>query len=140
MSSRGRGSGSRGGGTRNWERPIEETPDSSDTITPTLSRQDDRHVIKISMLTSHNYSHWKSTMGIYLEYKGLLYMCKNKVQDPNDPVAHRHNLEALLIFRTKLAPDIFNSIKLTCDKSAQKSWMQLKSNYATATISSIYQV
>jgi hypothetical protein len=88
MASRGRGSGSRGGGTRNPGRPTEDAPKSSDAATPTLSRQDERDIIKIPTLTGHNYSNWKSTMEIYLEYKGLLYVCKNVVQDPDNIVAH----------------------------------------------------
>jgi hypothetical protein len=78
-------------------------------------------------------------MEVYLEYKGLLYVCKAEANQFS-AASHKQNLEAWLIFSTKVAPEIFNSIKLTCKKSAQSIWKQLQTNYATTTIYGIYRV
>ena len=65
---------------------------------------------------------------------------KNEPEVPIDTKNNKRMLEACLVFSSKVAPDIFNNVKLTCKRSPHKIWERLKTNYATASIYGIYRV
>jgi hypothetical protein len=101
-------------------------------------RKDDKDIIVIPIFNGTNYSIWSSTMEVFLDYCGLWSLCKEDPEEPLDNQTRKQTLKAWLILSSKIKPNIFNSIKLTCGRSAHKIWEKLKSNYATALIYGIY--
>jgi hypothetical protein len=113
-------------------------PIEVETLSVISVRKDNKDIIIIPKFNGSNYSIWSSTMEVFLEYRGLWYLFKKEPEEPIDEATNKHILEAWLILSSKIYPDIFNSIKTTCGRSAYKIWERLKSNYATASIYGIY--
>ncbi|PLW33189.1 hypothetical protein PCANC_23529 [Puccinia coronata f. sp. avenae] len=103
-------------------------------------RKDNKDIIIIPKFNGNNYSIWSSTMEVFLEYRGLWHLCLAEPVEPVDDATKKQVLEAWLILSSKINPDIFNSIKTTCGRSAHKIWERLKTNYAMASIYGIYRV
>jgi transposase InsO family protein len=142
MATRGR-RGSRsnvGGRSAAAENQEQAAADNSNVIVPTFTRQEEKDVIQIPTFNGTNFSMWSNTMEVYLQYKGLWCVVVEEPPTPLDDQTSRHQMEAWLVFSSRIAPDIFNNVKLTCEKSPHKVWERLKKNYAAASIHGIYRV
>jgi hypothetical protein len=120
--------------------PTDDEANESKDESQSPSRGDEKGMISIPKFNGNNYSIWSSTMAVYLEYKGLWKLCEKEPEEPRSEKVNRQILQAWLILSSRIKPDIFNSIKVTCERSPHKIWERLKNNYAKATIYGIYRV
>ena len=149
MASRSRGrpavggnqGGTQGGTEQEANRdPTNDEANKSKDESRLPSRGNEKDMILIPKFNGNNYSIWLSTMAVYLEYKGLWKLCEKEPEKPRSEKVNRQILQAWLILSSRIKPNIFNSIKVTCERSLHKIWERLKNNYAKATIYGIYQV
>ncbi|OAV86874.1 hypothetical protein PTTG_09918 [Puccinia triticina 1-1 BBBD Race 1] len=110
------------------------------TAVTSIKSKEEKEIIVIPTFNGSNYANWQNAMSVYLEFKKLWPVVEVNTEEATNEKTKEQKLEAWLILNSKIIPEILTNLTSTCGCDPHKIWIQLKNNYATATIYGIYRV